>query len=77
MARTLALVARKAASIASETDETWVVTNNHFSGKAVANAIEIEFMLGGKEPVPAWPEIVAAFPHLEPITRVEGGGLFG
>lgn len=69
-------LARKAASIASETDETWVVTNNHFAGQAVANAIEIEFMLNGKQPVPAWPEIVSAFPHLGPLTRVEGGGLF-
>ena len=65
-------LAHRAASIASETDETWVVTNNHFEGQAVANALELKYMLGGKQPVPAPPEIVEAFPHLEAVTRIEG-----
>ncbi|MFT7676892.1 MAG: hypothetical protein ACI8QC_000869 [Planctomycetota bacterium] len=67
---------RKAASIASETDETWIVTNNHFAGQAVANAIEIQYMLAGKKPVPAWPEIVSSYPHLGPLTEISGQGLF-
>ena len=69
-------LARKAASIAAESDETWVVTNNHFSGKAIANAIELQYMLGGKQAVPAWPEIVSSFPHLAALTKVDNPGLF-
>ena len=74
----LGALARKATSIERETSETWVVTNNHFGGQAVANALELKYLLGRRQPVPAWPEIVAAFPHLAGITRVAGqGGLFG
>ena len=53
------------------------VTNNHFGGQAVANAIDVLALLRG-ERVPAPEELVHSFPHLEPVTRVEGQGrLFG
>jgi uncharacterized protein YecE (DUF72 family) len=64
-------LARKAERIAGEHVETSVVTNNHFEGKAVANAFEILAALRGA-PVPAPSEIVASFPHLEDRVRVEG-----
>jgi len=64
----LAAVARR---IAGEHPETFVVTNNHFEGKAVASGLEILSLLAG-EPVPAPPEIVERFPHLRGRTRVEG-----
>jgi uncharacterized protein YecE (DUF72 family) len=54
-----------------EHDDVTVVTNNHFAGQAVANAIEILAMLR-EEPVLAPAEIVDAFPHLKSITRIEG-----
>ncbi len=54
-------------------DETYVVTNNHFGGQAVANAIEISAGLRGS-PVPASTEIVAAFPRLAPHVVSEGQG---
>jgi uncharacterized protein YecE (DUF72 family) len=64
-------LARKARRIASLHDETAVITNNHFSGQAVANAIDLMFLLQGG-PVPAPPEVVESYPHLRPRTRVEG-----
>lgn len=63
--------------IAARHADVFVVTNNHFAGKAVANGVEILFRLRG-EPVPVSAELVAAFPHLAPMTKVEGQqGLFG
>ena len=64
-------LARKAERIASVHDATSVVTNNHFEGKAVANAFEILSALSGK-PVSAPSEIAASFPHLLDRVRVEG-----
>ena len=48
-----------------------MITNNHFSGKAVANALEIIASLGGEKPL-APAELIAAYPHLATITRSEG-----
>jgi uncharacterized protein YecE (DUF72 family) len=69
----LRALADKARRIESETDETYVITNNHFEGKAVANALEISALLRGA-PVPAPAELVRAFPHLADSVRVEGQG---
>lgn len=69
-------IVRKAERIAALHGESAVVANNHFAGKAVANAIEILSLLR-REPVPAPEEIVESFPHLRPLTRIEGQqGLF-
>jgi uncharacterized protein YecE (DUF72 family) len=64
-------LSRKAQRIASVHDDTVVVTNNHFSGQAVANAIDLMFLLQGR-PVPAPAEIVESFPHLRRRCRIEG-----
>ena len=70
-------VVSKTTRIARESEETFVVTNNHFGGQAVANAIDVLALLRG-EPVPAPEQLVESFPHLAPVTRVEGQGrLFG
>jgi uncharacterized protein YecE (DUF72 family) len=61
----------KAERIASQHEEANVITNNHFRGQAVANALELQALLR-REPVLAPPEIVEAFPHLRPSTRIEG-----
>ncbi len=58
--------------VAGECDETLVATNNHFEGQAVANALELRWLLGGREPVPAPAELCRAFPHLEGITLPAG-----
>ena len=48
-----------------------VITNNHFEGKAVANALELRALLE-REAVSAPPEIVDAYPQLRAVTRIEG-----
>jgi len=69
--RELDELSRKAKRIASLHDDTAIVTNNHFSGQAVANAIDLMFLLQGG-PIPASAEIVESFPHLRVRTRIEG-----
>lgn len=46
----------------------FVVTNNHFGGKAVANALQLKAALEGR-PVDAPAELLAAFPQLGRIAR--------
>ncbi len=67
----LDLLARRAERIAKGHDTTAVVTNNHFGGQAVANALELLHLLRG-EPVPAPQEIVESFPRLRASVRIEG-----
>lgn len=69
--REISELARKAQRIASQHDETAVITNNHFSGQAVANAIDLMFLLQGGA-VAAPPEIVESYPHLRAHARIEG-----
>jgi uncharacterized protein YecE (DUF72 family) len=72
--RELAQLTRR---LAAGADETLVITNNHFSGKAVANALELLAELQGA-PVPGPAELVAAFPRLSACVRVDGeASLFG
>ena len=50
-----------------------VVTNNHFGGKAVVNALELKSLHG--EPLPEVPERwITAFPRLRGVTAVSRGG---
>lgn len=59
-------------SIAEQADETYVVTNNHFQGKAVANAFEILAALG--RPPRALPEeLTAAYPRLRAMIAADAG----
>lgn len=50
--------------VAKETRETYVVTNNHFRGQGVVNAIEIEAALK-EERVPAPEPLFKVYPRLE------------
>ena len=63
----------KARRIDRATGETYVVTNNHFAGQAVANALELAADLRGA-PVDAPATLVRAFPRLAAVTRVVGQG---
>lgn len=67
-------LARRADAIAAETEEVFVITNNHIGGQALANAVELRWLLGGRRPVSAQAELVEAFPHLGPLTEVSGQG---
>jgi len=63
--------------LAAGADETYVITNNHFSGKAIANALEILAGLGG-ESVLGPVELLEAYPALRPSVRPDGQeSLFG
>ncbi len=66
-------VARRARRISGTHEDTYVITNNHFGGKAVANAIELAFLLSGeKQHAPE--ELVQSFPRLAAVVRDEGQG---
>ena len=69
----LELLARRARAVGEAHSETHVITNNHFGGKAIANALELSYLLSGEKPH-APPEIVSAFPHLAAVVRQEGQG---
>ena len=49
--------------IASQSLETFVITNNHFQGKGVVNALEIEHLLTGHNP-PAPPTLFDRYPRI-------------
>lgn len=67
----LSQLAEKARRLAAQHDETFVVTNNHFEGQAVANAIELKAEFGTVRPS-APPGLVERFPRLADVVRVEG-----
>ena len=53
--------------VAKQTRESYVITNNHFLGKAVVNALEIKSILAGKK-VPAPLPLFEKYPQLEAVT---------
>jgi uncharacterized protein YecE (DUF72 family) len=62
---------RRAKTIAGGSETTFVVTNNHYTGKAVANALEISYLiLGQKAAAPT--SMLDNYPHLRPITIGKG-----
>jgi uncharacterized protein YecE (DUF72 family) len=64
-------LAARARRIAGGHDETYVVTNNHFEGKAVANAIELLAALtGGRPSAPR--SLVDRYPRLASVASAEG-----
>lgn len=60
-------LAGKARRIAEQSGETFVVTNNHFSGQAIANGIELLATLRGAR-VAAPDGLVRAYPELAKFT---------
>lgn len=62
--REIEQLAARASRIAVEHDETYVITNNHFSGKAMVNALELLEQLRARKPL-APPDLVRAYPHLK------------
>jgi uncharacterized protein YecE (DUF72 family) len=69
--REIAQLAARAKRIAAEHDETIVITNNHFNGKAVVNALELLAQLRGRKPL-APADLVRAYPHLKSQTLLDG-----
>lgn len=64
-------VVQTARRLARGADETFVITNNHFSGKAVANALELLAGLG-EGAVLGPVELLDAFPRLRACVRPDG-----
>ncbi|HZT69231.1 MAG TPA: DUF72 domain-containing protein [Terriglobia bacterium] len=52
--------------VAEATQETYVITNNHFRGKAVANALQLISIIRGR-PVQVPPTLLSEYPVLESI----------
>lgn len=50
--------------VAKQTKESYVITNNHFLGKAVVNALEIKSILNGNK-IPAPGPLFEKYPELE------------
>jgi uncharacterized protein YecE (DUF72 family) len=54
--------------VAAEARVTYVITNNHFEGKAVANGLQLIHLLVGN-PVEVPPDLLAFYPELASISR--------
>ena len=61
--------------VASRSATTYVITNNHYQGQAVANALQFVSLLL-QAPVQAPASLVAAYPQLRECTNTEQGLLF-
>ncbi len=57
-------------AVEQATNDTYVVTNNHFLGKAVVNALEISSILRG-QPVAVPPTLLAHYPELQEFAANE------
>lgn len=70
--------AERIRSVTENTRSTFVVTNNHYQGKAVANALQLINILT-KQPVKVPPMLVSHYPELETIAdkQTPSGLLFG
>lgn len=53
-------------SVASRAQTTYVITNNHFEGRAGVNALELKAMLSGRR-VLAPPDLMKAYPELRRV----------
>jgi len=54
--------------------ETYVIFNNHPAGQAVANALELAYLLNPGRPLPVPPGLLAAFPRLAKTVMGEKDG---
>ncbi len=64
-------IAERIREVAAHGRETYLVTNNHYGGQALANALELRGLLDGEPPL-APETLVQSFPHLRRITRPMG-----
>lgn len=60
----------KIEAIRNTADETYVITNNHYRGQAVVNALEIQHKLG-KPPVEVPPALLEHYPRLEAVQTAD------
>jgi uncharacterized protein YecE (DUF72 family) len=55
--------------ISRQARNTYLITNNHFRGQAVLNALELQYGLR-RTPIPVPPPLLTAYPELEALARV-------
>ena len=69
--------AERIRTVTKNSKSTFVITNNHYRGKAVVNALQLIHMLT-KRPITAPPTLIEHYPELEPIASSSGitGNLF-
>jgi uncharacterized protein YecE (DUF72 family) len=61
--------AERAKEISKDAQDTFVVTNNHYKGKAAVNAVMLQSMITGRK-TEAPPDLVEEYPaELEPIAK--------
>lgn len=60
-------------AVEDQAQDAYVVTNNHYLGKAVVNATEISSILRG-EPVPAPAQLIEHYPELQAFAKSVSGG---
>ena len=66
----------KVENVASRTEVTFVVANNHFEGKAAVNALQLKSMVtGGRVKAPE--TLLRHYPQLEKIAEPDASSLFG
>lgn len=63
--------AERIQTVAENARLTFVITNNHFRGKAVTNALQLIHLLT-RRPVKVPPSLLRHYPELEPIASREG-----
>jgi uncharacterized protein YecE (DUF72 family) len=63
----------RAQRVAGRAESTFVITNNHFEAKGVANALEVKALISGK-PVAVPETMMARYPELESIALPPGPG---
>ena len=64
--------AERIRQVAEGAEQTFVITNNHFHGKAVTNALQLIHLLTGRR-VKAPRPLVARYPELETIAAPDAG----
>ncbi len=67
----IAEIARRTRALGARAEQTVVVANNHYRGKAVSAALRLKAMLSGRR-VAVPPALLAAYPNLEKIARNPG-----
>jgi uncharacterized protein YecE (DUF72 family) len=66
---------KKIQNLAAKTEKVFVITNNHFEGKAAVNALQLKHALTGR-PVAAPETLLHRYPELEKIAAPAEGYLF-
>jgi uncharacterized protein YecE (DUF72 family) len=61
----------KIAEVSEAASSTYVITNNHFRGQAVVNALQIRARIEGRK-VPAPPSLLERYPVLESSAEADG-----